>query len=104
MSENLVARLPLLRVLVVDDEPNMRKVTKTILAAIGIPTVLEAEDGVAGYEKARSNVPDLMIIDWEMPLIDGPQLVRMIRSPEEHLVRDIPVIMLTAHSDMSRVV
>jgi two-component system chemotaxis response regulator CheY len=82
----------------------MRKVTKTILAAIGIPTVMEAEDGVAGYEMARSKVPDLMIIDWQMPLVDGPQLIRMIRSPQEYLLRDIPVIMLTAHSDTSKVV
>jgi len=104
MTTNLVSRLQMLSVLVVDDEPYMRKVTKTILAAIGIPTVLEAEDGIAGYEMARSNVPDLMIIDWEMPVIDGPQLIRMIRSPEEHLLRDVPIIMLTAHSDISRVV
>lgn len=104
MTTNLVSRLQMLSVLVVDDEPYMRKVTKTILAAIGVPTVLEAEDGIAGYEMARSNVPDLMIIDWEMPVIDGPQLIRMIRSPEEHLLRDVPIIMLTAHSDISRVV
>ena len=104
MNANSFTRLQLLRVLVVDDEPYMRKVIKTILAAIGVPTVLEAEDGIAGYEMARSNVPDLMIIDWEMPVIDGPQLIRMIRSPEEHLLRDIPIIILNAHSDISRVV
>ena len=104
MNASLIARLQLLRVLVVDDEPYMRKVTKTILAAIGVPTALEADDGITGYEMARNNVPDLMIIDWEMPVIDGPQLIRMIRSPEEILLRDIPVIMLTAHSDTSRVI
>ena len=106
MNVNLIARLQSLRVLVIDDEPYMRKVTKTILSAIGIPSALtlEAEDGIAGFELARRNVPDLLIVDWEMPVIDGPQLVRMIRSPEETSLRDIPIIMLTAHSDTSRVV
>ena len=104
MHASSLARLPFLKVLVVDDEPYMRKVTKTILAAIGISTVFEAEDGITGYEMARSNVPDLMIIDWEMPLINGPQLLRMIRSPGEYLLRDIPVILLTAHCEISRVV
>jgi two-component system chemotaxis response regulator CheY len=104
MHANSLARLQFLKVLVVDDEAYMRKVTKTILAAIGIPTVFEAEDGITGYELAHKNVPNLMIIDWEMPLINGPQLLQMIRSPDEYLLRDIPVIMLTAHSDLSRVV
>lgn len=103
MNASMIARLQLLSVLVVDDEPYMRKVIKTILAAIGVPTTLEAQDGVTGYEMARSIVPDLMIVDWEMPIIDGPQLIRMIRSPNEFMLRDIPVIMLTAHSDTSRV-
>jgi two-component system chemotaxis response regulator CheY len=104
MNPSLIARLQLLRVLVVDDEPYMRKVIKTILAAIGVPKTMEAEDGISGYEMARSLLPDLMIVDWQMPVIDGPQLIRMIRSPEEILVRDIPIIMLTAHSDTSRVI
>ena len=104
MHANSLARLQFLKVLVVDDEAYMRKVTKTILAAIGVSTVFEAEDGIAGYEMARSYVPDLMIIDWEMPLINGPQLLRMIRSPDEYVLRDIPVILLTAHCEISRVV
>jgi two-component system chemotaxis response regulator CheY len=102
--QNRINCLRFLKVLVVDDEPYMRKVTRTILTAIGVASVQEAEHGVAGYEMARSNAPDLMIIDWEMPVLNGPQLIQMMRCSEEYLLRDIPVILLTAHSEISRVV
>jgi len=74
-------RLQALKVLVVDDEHYMRKVTRTILTAIGVKTILEASDAMTGLELARSQLPNLLIIDWEMPVIDGAQLVRLIRTP-----------------------
>src|SRR4051812_49190971 len=86
-------RIQMLKVLVIDDEHYMRKVTRTILTAIGVRTILEAPDGVTGLELARTQLPDLLIIDWEMPLIDGAQLVRLIRTPGEFPVPDIPIIM-----------
>jgi CheY-like chemotaxis protein len=76
-------RIQALKVLIVDDEHYMRKVTRTILTAIGVKTILEAPDGMAGLELARTQLPHLIIIDWEMPVIDGAQLVRMIRTPGE---------------------
>ena len=98
------ARIKALKVLVVDDEHYMRKVTRTILSAIGVKTVYEASDGMSGFEMGRALCPDLIIIDWEMPLIDGAQLVRMIRTPGDFPVADVPIIMLSAHSDHWRVV
>ena len=97
-------RIQALKVLIVDDEHYMRKVTRTILTAIGVKTVLEAPDGMAGLELARTQLPHLLIIDWEMPVIDGAQLVRMIRTPGEFPAPDVPIIMLSAHSDHRRVV
>jgi DNA-binding response OmpR family regulator len=103
-SRPVSSRIKALKVLVVDDEHYMRKVTRTILNAIGVKTVLEASDGISGLEMARAHFPDLMIIDWEMPLIDGAQVVRMIRTPGEFPAPDMPIIMLSAHSDHWRVV
>jgi two-component system chemotaxis response regulator CheY len=100
----LSPRVKALKVLVVDDEHYMRKVTRTILTAIGVKTILEAPDAMAGIELARTQLPDLMIIDWEMPVIDGAQLVRMIRTPGEFPAPETPIIMLSAHSDLWRVV
>jgi two-component system chemotaxis response regulator CheY len=97
-------RIKALKVLVIDDEHYMRKVTRTILTAIGVKSIMEAPDGISGIELARAHLPDLMIIDWEMPVIDGSQLVRMIRTPGEFPAPDIPIIMLSAHSDHWRVV
>ena len=97
-------RIQALKVLIVDDEHYMRKVTRTILTAVGVKTIIEAPDGMSGLELARTQLPHLIIIDWEMPLIDGAQLVRMIRTPGEFPAPDVPIIMLSAHSDLWLVV
>ena len=67
-------------------------------------TVFEAPDGAAGLEAHPCNNPDLVIVDWEMPMIDGAQFVRMVRSPGEFPVPDVPIIMLSGHGDRWRVV
>jgi DNA-binding response OmpR family regulator len=97
-------RIQTLKVLIIDDEHYMRKVTRTILTAIGVKTVLEAPDAMAGLELARAQLPHLIIVDWEMPVIDGAQFVRMVRMPDEFPTPDVPIIILSAHSDHWRVV
>jgi len=97
-------RIQALKVLVIDDEHYMRKVTRTILTAIGVKTILEAPDAMAGLEMARAQLPHLIIVDWEMPVIDGAQFVRMVRTPGEFPAPDVPIIILSAHSDHWRVV
>src|SRR5690349_3775226 len=97
-------RIQALKVLVIDDEHYMRKVTRTILTAIGVKTILEAPDAMTGLELARTQLPHLIIVDWEMPMIDGAQFVRMVRAPGEFPAPDVPLIILGAHSDHWRVV
>ena len=104
LSKLLQPQIEALKVLVVDDDHYMRKVVRTMLAAIGVRTVFEASDGVAGLESLRQNCPDLVIVDWEMPMIDGSQFVRMVRSPGDFPVPDVPIIMLSGHGDRWRVV
>jgi two-component system chemotaxis response regulator CheY len=100
----LQPKIEALRVLVVDDDQYMRKVVRTMLNAIGVKTVFEASDGISGLEVIRQEAPDLVIVDWEMPLIDGAQFVRMVRSPGEFPMPDVPIIMLSGHGDRWRVV
>jgi len=69
-----------------------------------VKTVFEAPDGAAGLEALRVNNPDIVIVDWEMPMIDGAQFVRIVRTPGEFPVPDIPIIMLSGHGDRWRVV
>jgi CheY-like chemotaxis protein len=91
-------------VLVVDDNAFMRKMVRSLLINIGIKTIYEAADGIAALERIRAVQPDVVILDWEMPLLNGPELVRIVRSPGVFPFPDIPIIMLTAHGDRSRIV
>ena len=103
-SKLLQPQIAALRVLVVDDEPGMRKVVRTMLTAIGVKTVYEAADGATGLGAVCQYVPDIVIVDWEMPKIDGAQFVRMVRSPGTFPVPDVPIIMLSGHGDRWRVI
>lgn len=100
----LAARLQTLKVLVVDDEHYMRKVVRTFLVGVGVRHVYEAPDGVSGLEAIRNLMPDLVIVDWQMPGLDGCGFTRMVRSPRTFPYPDIPIIMLTGHGERSRVV
>jgi len=100
----LDARFSVTKVLVVDDEPYMRKVVRALLMSIGVRTIYEASDGVAGLDAIRTMGPDLVIVDWEMPGLDGPGFIRMVRSPDTFPYPDVPIIMLTGHGERARVV
>jgi DNA-binding response OmpR family regulator len=104
LSKQIQTRIEGLRVLVVDDDYYMRKVVRTMLAAIGVRTVHEASDGETGLDAIKHHLPDLVIVDWEMPMIDGAQFIRMVRSPGDFPVPDVPIIILTGHGDRWRVV
>lgn len=101
---DLAARFAALKVLVVDDELYMRKVVRTMLASIGVRNVYEAPDGQSGLQFIRATPPDIVILDWEMPGLDGSSFVRMVRSPATFPYPDVPIIMLTGHGERSRVI
>jgi two-component system, chemotaxis family, chemotaxis protein CheY len=91
-------------VLVIDDNQYMRKVVRNLLVNLGVKQIHEAGDGIAGLEAIRMFAPDLVILDWEMPLLNGAELVRIVRSPGVFPVPDVPIIMLTGHVERWRVV
>ena len=104
IDKNLAAKLASVKVLVIDDEYYMRKVVRTLLMSIGVRNIFEAQDGPSGLEAIRTVMPDVVIVDWEMPGLDGAGFVRMVRSPETFPFPDVPIIMLTGHGEKSRVV
>lgn len=79
------------RILVIDDDPSVRNFLKRGLSYEGY-AVDVAESGEAGFDQARTRYPDLVILDWMMPGMDGVEVLRRLRSGDEKL----PVIMLTA--------
>ena len=92
-----------LRVLLVDDNAFMRTIVRGLLNNIGVKIVSEATDGIAALDMIRESPPDVVILDWEMPLLNGPELVRIVRSPGIFPKPDLPIIMLTAHGEQWRI-
>lgn len=92
-----------LGILVVDESLYMRKLTRAMLMNIGAKTIFEAADGVAALDVIRSANPDVAIIDWDLPVLSGPQVIRIVRSPEVFPKPHLPIIMLTADADRARV-
>src|SRR5712664_1163217 len=92
------------KILVIDDEHYTRKVIRALLMSIGVKKIQEACDGHAGLDAICTVCPDIVLVDWEMPGLDGPGFVRTVRSPESFPHPDVPIIMLTGHGERSRVI
>ena len=99
--ENIIQSLC---VIVVDDNQYMRKMVRNLLVNCGIKEIYEAGDGIAALDMIRTVGPDAVILDWEMPLLSGPELVRIVRSPGVFPMPDVPIIMLSGHGERWRVV
>ncbi|MCR4695445.1 MAG: response regulator [Pseudobutyrivibrio sp.] len=87
------------KILVVDDSGPMLRKVKTWFEAKY--RVFVANSGTAAIKALTTNKPDLILLDYEMPVVDGKQVLEMIRSEEEFA--EIPVIFLTGKSDRATV-
>ncbi|WP_320143427.1 response regulator [uncultured Cohaesibacter sp.] len=97
-----VTVLSALRVLVIEDSAYMRTIIRTILQGLGVREIFEAEDGGVGLEKLEQLSPDLLIIDWVLPILDGPELVRLVRNPN-HPMGTVPIIMISSYAEKHRI-
>jgi len=93
-----------LRFLVIDDNAHMRRILRTLLHGFGAREVYEAEDGAGGLEAFTHYAPDIVLVDWVMPIFDGLELTQMIRQPGANANPYVPIIMLTGHSEKQRVI
>lgn len=94
-----------LRLLVIDDNPHMRRIIRTLLHGFGARDVFEAEDGATGLDAFTHNVPDIVLVDWAMPVFDGLRLTEMIRQADANANANpfVPIIMITGHTEKTRV-
>src|ERR1700690_2750977 len=92
-----------LNILIVDGNPFMRRLTRTMLMNLGAKSVLEAVDGLAALESIRTCDPDVMLLDWDMPVLNGMEVMRIVRSPEVFPRPNLPIIMLTNRGHRSTV-
>jgi two-component system, chemotaxis family, chemotaxis protein CheY len=98
--EKLIERLGLL---IVDDNPYTRKLTRTMLMNIGAKSIFEAADGLAALDIIRNMSPDIMLMDWDVPVLSGPQIMHIVRSPGVFAKPFLPIIMLTSTASRTRV-
>ena len=90
--------MPKKRILIVDDEVDLVELVKLRLEANGYE-VMVAGDGQSGLDKARTEKPDLIVLDVMLPKIDGYKVCRMLKFDEKY--RHIPIIMFTARAQES---
>jgi DNA-binding response OmpR family regulator len=86
-----------MRVLVIDDEAPIRLLCRVNLEAEGMD-VLEAADGPSGLEKARSETPDVILLDVMMPGLDGWRVAEELLDDER--TEQIPIVFLTARAEL----
>ncbi len=101
--EQIEARIGELTVLLVDDNQYMRKIVRNLLTTIGVKQIIEAGDGIAGLEAIRTETPDVVLLDWDLPLLNGAEFVRIVRSPGLFPTPELPIIMVSSHGDRWRV-
>lgn len=98
-----MAGLASLHVLVVDDNPHMRSIVVAILRGAGFGHIKEASDGANALEEMRTTVCDIVIVDLNMDPIDGLEFTKMLRTSSDSPAPYIPVIMMTGHTERSKV-
>ena len=102
-SHHLEKALEGLVVLIADSNPYTRRLTRMMLTNLGIKSTYESCDGVAALDAIRSVNPDVMIVDWDMPVLDGREVLRIVRAPGVFPKANLPIIMLTDLGLQSRV-
>ena len=90
-----------MKVLIIDDEEDIRQIASLSLGILGGLEVVEAEGGSDGVDKATSEKPDVILLDMMMPVMDGPSTLAALR--DNPSTKEIPVIFLTARAMTSEV-
>ena len=93
---------PKMKILVVDDFSTMRRIVRNLLKELGFANVEEAEDGAVALQKLQEGGFDFVVTDWNMPNIDGLQLLQAIRS--NPALSHLPVLMITAEAKKENII
>lgn len=91
------------RFLIVDDNAFCRTMVRHILNALGVSEIYDATNGRDALQTLEACEPDILLIDWEMPGLNGIEMTKTIRSCERGTVRFLPVIMISSHSEYWRI-
>ncbi|MFT3684224.1 MAG: response regulator [Phycisphaerales bacterium] len=89
-----------MKVFTIDDSKTMRNIVKSVLATLGHTDIGEAGDGADALSRIDSFGPDLILVDWNMPVMDGITFVKQYRAKGGKA----PIIMVTTEAEKTRVV
>ncbi len=81
------------KILFVEDSPTMRRIIFNSLKKLGIENITEAENGVDALEKLQKQDYDMILTDWNMPEMNGQELVEHIRKMDKY--KSVPILMIT---------
>ncbi len=101
-TPEIIEQTKTMKVLVVDDSRTLRKLLIRELNSIGITNIQEAGDGVEALDKVRAEAFDLMLLDMEMPEMDGLETLKAIKSSPE--LRYLPVIVVSGSEHFERTI
>ena len=91
------------RVLVAEDNPNLRTVLVNIIKKIGYTSVVQVEDGRSAWQLIEMGKVDLVLSDWAMPELDGIEILRKMRHAKAP-ISNIPFLMITAADTKSAII
>jgi len=89
-----------MKILLIDDSKTMRNIQKAVLGQLGYTDIHEACDGQDALSKVGAIRPDLILVDWNMPNMDGLSFVKAYRQTN----KATPMIMVTTEAEKSRVI
>jgi phosphoserine phosphatase RsbU/P len=95
-SKEEMWKTPRAQILVVDDDAVSRKILAQLLASAGLQCH-ECEDGTEALELIRAKQPSLLLLDFDMPGLNGAEVLKSLRSDKDPTIAQIPAIMLTGH-------
>lgn len=91
-----------MKILIVDDFSTMRRIIKNLLRDLGFTNTDEADDGQTALPKLQAGGFDFLITDWNMPGMQGIDLLKAVRADPE--LKELPVLMVTAESKREQIV
>jgi len=89
-----------MKFLIVDDSKTMLRIVSNVVKQIGYDNSILAENGQEGLEAFKSNDCDIILTDWNMPVMDGLTFIKEVRK----LNKDIPIIMITTEGGKTEVI
>ncbi len=91
-----------IKFLVVDDFSTMRRIVRNLLKELGYVNADEAEDGAIALQKLKNAPFDFVVSDWNMPNMDGLQLLQAVRADPS--LKHLPVLMITAEAKKENII